>query len=348
MAIPAQRDVEQSTKQLAAWLATKVGADVSLGEFAGPGATGFSNETIIVDATYNGIKDTLVVRVAPTGYTLFPDAAFQAQHDILVALGTKTAVPVPTVRWFETDPSVLGAPFFVMGFVDGVIPPDNPPYTLDGWLKEASPEVQEKVWWGAVDTIAEVASLDHTTLDLPPLLGGLQAQLDYYEAFMQSVEQTEELVVARRAFAWLQTHLPEDDGTVFCWGDSRIGNVMFSPEGERLAVVDWEMACLGSPSQDLAWAWFLDRHHSEGMGVGRLPGFPSKEATIARFEARSGRSAKAFDYYEVFAGFRFCVIMGRLAVIFKDWGLLESDGDMAQENAVTRVTTAILDEKGAA
>jgi aminoglycoside phosphotransferase (APT) family kinase protein len=346
--IPAQRDIEQSTKQLAAWLAAKVGADVTLGEFAGPGATGFSNETIIVDATYNGTVDKLVVRVAPTGYTLFPDAAFEAQRDILVTLGTRTGIPVPSVRWYETDPAVLGAPFFVMGFVDGLIPPDNPPYTLEGWLKDASPEIQERVWWGAIDSIAEVAALDHTALDLPRLLGGLQAQLDYYEGFMVSVEKTEQLVVARRAFAWLKANLPEDDGTVFCWGDSRIGNVMFSPAGERLAVVDWEMAVLGSPSQDLAWAWFLDRHHSEGMGVDRLPGFPSKEATIARFEAKSGRSAKAFDYYEVFAGFRFCVIMGRLSTIFKDWGLLEADNDMAQENAVTRVTGTLLDEKDAA
>ena len=348
MPIPAQRDVEQSRKALATWLADKVGAEVELGEFGGPGATGFSNETIIVDAHYGGTTDRLVVRVAPTGYTLFPDAAFEAQHQILVTLGTQTAIPVPTVRWYETDTSVLGAPFFVMGFVDGVIPPDNPPYTMGGWLKEASPDVQERVFWGAIDTIAEISALDHTALDLPPLLSGLDAQLDYYEGFLASVERSEELVVARRALAWLQANKPEDDGTVFCWGDSRIGNVMFSPEGERLAVVDWEMAVLGSPSQDLAWAWFLDRHHSEGMGEPRLPGFPSKEAMIARFEERSGRSAKAFDYYELFAGFRFCVIMGRLAVIFKDWGLIPADHDMAQANAPAVLTAKMLDEKGAA
>ena len=348
MPIPAQRDVEQSRKALAAWLAEKVGADVELGDFAGPGATGFSNETIIVDATYDGKVDRLVVRVAPTGYTLFPDAAFEAQHQILVTMATQTAVPVPAVRWYETDPTVLGAPFFVMAFVDGVIPEDNPPYTMGGWLKESSPEVQERVFWGAIDTIAEISALEPSTLDLPPLLSGLDAQLDYYERVLESVETSEELAVARRALAWLKAHKPEDDGTVFCWGDSRIGNVMFTPEGERLAVVDWEMAVLGSPSQDLAWAWFLDRHHSEGMNEPRLPGFPSKEAMVARFEQRSGRSAKAFDYYELFAGFRFCVIMGRLAVIFKDWGLIPADHDMAQSNAPVVLTTRMLDEKGAA
>lgn len=343
-----QRDVEQSRKALAGWLGDKVGAEVSLGDFGGPGATGFSNETIIVDATYGGRTETLVVRVAPTGYTLFPDAAFEEQYTILTTLKQQTSIPVPTVKWYETDPSVLGAPFFVMEFVDGVIPPDNPPYTLDGWLKEATPEVQEKVFWGAIDSIADIAALDPATLALPTLLHGLDAQLDYYEGFMEGVEKHEELAVARRAFAWLKANKPEDDGTVFCWGDSRVGNVMYTPDGDRLAVVDWEMACFGSPSQDIAWTWFLDRHHAEGMGAPRLPGFPSKEAMIARFEERSGRSAKAFDYYELFAGFRFCVIMGRLTVIFKDWGLIPADNDMASNNAPARLTEQMLNEMGAA
>lgn len=352
MPIPAQRDVEQSAKQLAAWLAPKVGADgdVALSEFRGPGATGFSNETLIVDASWTAggapVTETLVVRVAPTGYSLFPDAAFEAQHDMLVTLGTRTEVPVPTVRWYERDPGVLGAPFFVMDFIDGLVPPDNPPYHAGGWLLDVTPEVRERIWWGAVDTIAQINALDHGALDLPPMLTGLADQLAYYERFLESVEKDEPVPMARRALAWIKDHLPEDDGTVLCWGDSRIGNVMFSPAGERLAVLDWEMVTLGSPSQDIAWAWFLDRHHSECLDVPRLEGFPSKEATVARFEAKSGLSAKEFDFYEVFAGFRFCVIMARLAVIFKDWGLLPPDDAMAQENTVTRLTATVLEERG--
>jgi aminoglycoside phosphotransferase (APT) family kinase protein len=346
MAVNTGRDVEQSSKQLAAWLATKVGADVTLGEFGGPGATGFSNETIIVDAHYDGTVDKLVVRVAPTGYTLFPDAAFEEQYKILVTLAAKSSIPVPAVRWYETDTSVLGAPFFVMAFVDGLIPSDNPPYTMEGWLKDASPALQEKVFWGAIDSIAEVAALDPDSLDLPPLLDGLDAQLDYYEAFMVGVEKTEELAVARRAFDYLRANKPQDDGRVFIWGDSRVGNVMYDADGNRIAVVDWEMACYGSPSQDIAWTWFLDRHHAEGMGTPRLPGFPTKEAMIERFERLSGRSAKAFDYYELFAGFRFCVIMGRLTEIFKDWGLIPADNDMASNNAPARLTADMLETLG--
>lgn len=351
MPIPAQRDVEQSRKQLAAWAAPKVGADgdVTLSEFRGPGATGFSNETLIVDASwvYEGgpQEQTWVVRVAPTGYTLFPDPAFELQHAVLTALADKSSVPVPNVRWYEPDAGVLGAPFFVMDLVDGQVPPDNPPYHVSGWLHDVSPQVRERIWWGAIDTMAELHALDVAELDLPPLMQGLPEQLAYYERFLESVEKDEPVPMARQALAWIKDNLPPDEDPVLCWGDARIGNVMYSPEGERLAVLDWEMVTLGSPAQDVAWAWFLDRHHSEALDVPRLEGFPSKGDTIARYESATGRRLETFDLYEVFAGFRFCVIMARLAVIFKDWGLLPADDGMAQENTVTKLTQKVLDER---
>ena len=352
MPIPAQRDVDQSAKQFAAWLAPRVAADgdVALSDFRGPGATGFSNETLIVDASWLSAGGpqgrTMVIRVAPTGYTLFPDAAFEVQQKILTELGTKTSVPVPHVRWHETDPSVLGAPFFVMDFIDGLVPPDNPPYHVSGWLHDVTPEVRERIWWGAIDTVAEVNSLDPATLDLPVLLQGLEEQIAYYEGFLESVEKHEPVPMARRALEWIKANRPGPEPVVLCWGDARVGNVLYSPGGERLAVLDWEMAVLGSPSQDVAWAWFLDRHHSEALDVPRLEGFPSKEQTVARFEQRSGLKVSNFDFYEVWAGFRFCVIMARLAVIFKDWGLLTPDDGMAQENTVTRLTARVLQERG--
>ncbi|MCW2544520.1 MAG: aminoglycoside phosphotransferase [Frankiales bacterium] len=351
MPIPAQRDLEQSAKQLAAWAAPRVDADgdVVLSDFRGPGATGFSNETLIVDAAWvsggEPQQETWVVRVAPSGYTLFPDPAFELQHAVLTTLAKKSTVPVPHVRWYEQDPAVLGAAFFVMDLVDGLVPPDNPPYHVSGWLHDVSPEVRERIWWGAIDTIAELHALDLTALDLPPLMTGLGEQLAYYERFLEAVEKDEAVPMARTALAWLKDNLPPDEDLVLCWGDARIGNVMYSVEGERLAVLDWEMVTLGSPSQDVAWAWFLDRHHSEALDVPRLEGFPSKEATIAHYEAASGRTLQTFDFYEVFAGFRFCVIMARLAVIFKDWGLLAADDRMAQENTVTKLTAAVLAER---
>jgi aminoglycoside phosphotransferase (APT) family kinase protein len=355
--IPAQRDDELSKKSLSVWFAGVLAADgaVALSDFRGPGATGFSNETLIVDATWESGGEarshTFVVRVAPSGYALFPDAAFDVQHKVLTALGADGTIPVPTVRWYETDPAVLGAPFFVMDEVVGVVPPDNPPYHVSGWLHDVEPAVRERVWWGAVDTMADLHTLDHRALGLDFLEvpgAGLPQQLAYYEGFLDQVEQSEQVPVARRALAWLQTHRPTgDEPLVLCWGDARIGNVMYDDAGERLAVLDWEMVTLGSPSQDVAWAEFLDRHHSEGCGVPRLEGFPSKAATIERYESRSGIRLQELDYYEVFAAFRFTVIMAKLAIILKDWELLPMTDLMAQDNTVTRLTERVLAERGA-
>jgi aminoglycoside phosphotransferase (APT) family kinase protein len=353
MPIPAQRDAVESARRLAAWLAPQVGADgdVVLDEFRGPGATGFSNETLIVDGTWTagGVEQngSWVVRVAPTGYTLFPDAAFDVQHRVLTGLAAHSSVPVPRVLWYEQDPSVLGAPFFVMEEVRGLVPPDNPPYHLEGWLVDATPELRERIWWGCIDTIAELHQTDPAPLDLPGLLDGLPAQLAYYERFLDDVETHEPVPVARRALAWLRANQPAAEPSVLCWGDARIGNVMYDESGNRLAVLDWEMVSLGSPAQDVAWALFLDRHHSEGMDVERLPGFPSTEATIARYESATGRTLLNLDYYEVFAGFRFSVIMGKLALIFKDWELIPADHDMGQNNNASRLTEKVLAERGA-
>ena len=357
MPIPAQRDVEQSRKSLATWFAGVLSADgdVTLSDFRGPGATGFSNETLIVDASWEAggspSAHTFVVRVAPTGYALFPDAAFDVQHKVLTALNANGTIPVPTVRWYETDTSVLGAPFFVMDEVVGVVPPDNPPYHVSGWLHDVEPAVRERIWWGAIDTMADLHRLDHRALGLEFLDvpgAGLPQQLAYYEAFLEDVERTEQVPMARRALAWLKGNLPtSDEPLVLCWGDARVGNVMYDEQGNRLAVLDWEMVSLGSPSQDVAWAWFLDRHHSEGCGVPRLEGFPSKEQTVAHYESRSGIRLQELDFYEVFAGFRFCVIMAKLAVIFKRWELLPAEDGMAQDNTVTRLTETVLAERGA-
>ncbi len=355
MPIPAQRDAEQSRQALAQWLAGMVGAPVSLSELRGPGATGFSNETLMVDATWardGRTEETgFVVRVAPTGYSLFPDPAFDVQYRVLRALGEHTAIPVPAVRWYEKDPSVLGAPFFVMDEVKGRVPPDNPPYHVAGWLHEVDEAHRARLWWGAVDTIAELHTQDWRALGLDFLAEGgepgLTQQLDYYTRFLKAVEEDEAVPVARAALAWLLAHRPDEPTLVLSWGDARIGNILFDEDGHRLAVLDWEMVCLAAPEQDLAWSLFLDRHHSEGCEVPRLAGFPSTAETVARYTSRSGLPVRHLDYYEVFAGFRFCVIMARLAVIFKDWGLIPADDAMAQDNTVSRLTERVLAERGA-
>src|SRR3954464_12385589 len=134
MPIPEQRDLEATRGILAGWLpaapaggcgrAASLGvARVEVGPIQGPALTGFSNETLLFDATYTRrrreVTEGLVVRVKPTAHTVFLESDFEWQYEVLDLLGSRTDVPVPVVRGFEADASVLGAPFFLMERLDG-------------------------------------------------------------------------------------------------------------------------------------------------------------------------------------------------------------------------------------
>ena len=78
------------------------------------------------------------------------------------------------------------------------------------------------------------------------------------------------------------------------------------------AVLDWEMAVLGNPVQDLAWFNYLDATFAEGLGMPRLEGLPDYTDTVARWENASGYSARDYDYYQIFAGMRYGLILSRI------------------------------------
>jgi aminoglycoside phosphotransferase (APT) family kinase protein len=112
-----------------------------------------------------------------------------------------------------------------------------------------------------------------------------------------------------------------------------------------VAVLDWEMVSCGSPERDVGWAIFLDKHHSEGIDTPRLPGFPSYEDTLAYYEERAGYRVKNLHYYEVFAGWRFGIIMLRIAqqVVHYQLATPEQGRELELNNTVTRQTAKLLD-----
>jgi aminoglycoside phosphotransferase (APT) family kinase protein len=270
------------------------------------------------------------------------------QFRVMEILG-RTDVPVPRVLWLEDDEQVLGAPFYVMARVEGRIPTDSPPYHMGGWMTEITPEERAAIWWSGLETLARIHRLDPEThglgfLDLP-LAGAtaLERQLHYYERYLAWAARGRPQPTCEPALEWLRRHRPRGPEPVgVCWGDARIGNMIFQ-DGGCVAVLDWEMATLGNPEQDLAWFLFLDRHHSEGCGVPRLPGFPPREQSIERWEAWTGRAARHLDYYEVFAAFRFAVIMIRVAQQLTAHGLFPPDSDFETNNTVTALLARILD-----
>lgn len=356
MPTPWQRDLERDRERLTRWLAGRLPAArrLEVRELRAPEASGFSNDTLLcelwVDEGGAARRERLVVRIQPTGFAVFPEYDLALQFRVLELLGA-SGLPVPRVRWLEAeDASVLGAPFYVMDHVEGRVPTDRPPYHAGGWMTEISPAERAEIWWGGIECIARIHRLDPVAagfgfLDKPELgATPFRQQLAYYERYLEWAARGLPQPTVEAALAWLRRNEPEDPRRVLLWGDARIGNIIFA--GTRpAAILDWEMVTLGSPEQDLGWAVFLDRHHSEGLGVPRLEGFPSFEETVERYEAWSGFEVRQLHFWEVFAGFRFGVIMIRLAQQMAEYGAMSPEQARAFEvdNMVTRLLAKLLE-----
>lgn len=356
---PRGRDLEATRQALARWLAARLpGARrIELSELAGPSDTGFSSDTLLFDARVvepGGERlERLVARLAPQGLTLFPRYDLAAQFRILETLGRRSDVPVPRVRWLEADPGPLGTPFYVMDRVEGRIPPDNPPMHLAGWVTELGAEERARLWWNGIEVLCRIHRLDPFELDLgfldEPSRGEdpLAQELTVYEEmFAWGVPEPEKHPDIRRAFAWLRKMRPEGEPVGLCWGDARLANMIFR-DLECVAVLDWEMARLGNPLLDLAWWVASDRCLSEGLDAPRLPGLPGWQETVDYWCAHTGRSAARLEYYQVLAIARFAVIMARVGLQLKHFGLLPADAEMDVDNFASRTLARALAEVGA-
>ncbi len=352
MPAPKERDFEQTRKQLEGWLAAKLpGATaITVGELGGPSTSGFSSDTLLFDARWAqdgaSVERALVARLKPRGMTVFPEYDIAKQFHIQQALAG-TDVPVVPMHWLEEDEAFLGAPFYVMGRVEGRIPTDNPPYHQGGWLVEATPAEREALWWNGLEALAAIHALDWRAAGLEflerPGRTPQEAQLREYEDMLRWMGgRPKELL--ERGLAWARENAPRDEEpVVVSWGDSRIGNMIFDDAMNCVGVLDWEMAALGSRELDLAWWIFIDRHHSEGIAAERLPGFPDREATVARYEELTGHTVRNLEYYETFAALRFGVIMARLGQQLLHYGVLPEDSDFEIDNTCSRMLAQMLE-----
>jgi aminoglycoside phosphotransferase (APT) family kinase protein len=350
---PPERNIEHTRRQLADWLGRRLpgATGIEVHSLGGPESTGFSSDTLMFDMAWSDAgrrhEEAVVVRLKPTGFQIFPEYDLSIQYRCMDALRS-VGVPTPRVLWLEQDAGPLGAPFYVMERLAGRIPPDRPPYHMDGWMHGISPAERAAIWWSGLETMARIHRCDWQPLGLGfldrPARGqvGLAQQLHFYREYLDWAMEGEHHPTCAPALAWLEAHRPAGEVTRLCWGDARIGNMIFE-DGTCIAVLDWEMATLGNPVQDLAWYLYLDRHHSEGIGVARLEGFPGRDETIARWEALTGLPAReTIDYYEIFAAFRFGVIMVRVGKQLQYYEFLPRDSDFPVNNPATQLLAKIM------
>src|SRR5258706_3260278 len=166
MAIAVTRDLDRTHAQLTAWLGARLspGAHPELSALEIPKGAGHSNETVLFDASWRAgdavRTQRYVARIRPSGRGVFPEYDMRLQYRCMEVLGRHTTIPVPRVLWFEDDAGVLGQPFYVMERVDGLVPSDNPPFAVMGWLADASSEDQARLWHRSLEVLARIHALD--------------------------------------------------------------------------------------------------------------------------------------------------------------------------------------------
>lgn len=348
-------DITAMVARLGAWLGARhpEARDIRFPRVEPPGQ-GYSNETWMLDLLWkrNGAEEarSLVLRLQPIGIGLFREYDLSLQYRCMERLAGSD-VPVPKLLGYADADSPFGVPFYLMERLPGRVVQENPLYHLQGWLHELAPEAQRAIWLAGVEAVARVGRVDWQALGFDfldrrgPGQTHLEEQLASQRSFLGWVEaQSEPYPLLRQALDWLERHRPPEDIVGLCWGDAKIGNMLF--EGERCTgLLDWEMARLGDPVDDLAWYITLDRALSEGYGVPRLAGLPPRAETVAQWEKASGRAARQLPYYEVLAAFEFALIMARLGHLYAERGLVPREMRMDLNNGGAALLRIVAQEQ---
>ena len=241
-------------------------------------------------------------------------------HDVLREARLLSAVQdadvrTPPVLAACDDTSVIGCPFYVMEYIEGVVVTSQMPPALD------TPEEKRRAGEELVDALAEVHGVDWRACGLEGYgkpTGYLERQLRRFNGLWEH-NKTRELPIIQELSDWLATNMPDSPDSTIVHGDYRLGNVMLAHDApaQVIAIFDWELSTIGDPLADLGYmtvTWAEDSDPEETSfsslsAVTRQEGFPTREELIARYEERTGRSMGALNWYQALALWKAAVFM---------------------------------------
>ncbi|MFC9385468.1 phosphotransferase [Streptomyces venezuelae] len=249
-----------------------------------------------------------VVRRPPLGHVLATAHDMRREHRVISALHD-TAVPVPRTLLLCEDDSVLGAPFYVMEFVEGT------PYRTADELAPLGAERTRAAVLGLVDTLVDLHAVDPEAVGLGDFGrpdGFLDRQLRRWGKQLDA-SRGRELAGIDELHAALGRALPGSPAPTVIHGDYRLDNVLIDDTDRIRAVLDWEMSTLGDPLTDLGllvmYSTPLDLPDSPISTTATAPGHPTAAELVERYAARSGRDTSALPWYTAFAWFKLAVIL---------------------------------------
>jgi aminoglycoside phosphotransferase (APT) family kinase protein len=240
----------------------------------------------------------MVVRLPPLEPT-FPDYDLGPQALVQNAVAA-AGVPAPAPAVVENDAAWIGSPFLVMPRVVGDIP--GPAPFFDPYVRDAGPAAQRLLLDQLIDTMADVHAVPWAAAGLEEVLPGreLGQAVARWSAYVTWSSAGDPLPALAQALDWCARHVPAERAAALLWGDVRLGNLVFDPDRQVTAVLDWDLASLGPREMDLGWYLGLEFMMEQLFG-GRPPGFPGAGEAVARYEDRSGYEVRDLPWHEVFA-----------------------------------------------
>lgn len=253
-------------------------------------------------------RERFVLRRPPLGHVLATAHDMAREHRIITAVG-RSAVPVPPALGLCTDEAVNGAPFYVMGFVDGIV--------LDSPERGAELPLALRRVAGEhlVDVLADLHGVDVDAVGLGDLAkreGYVERQVKRWSTQWEN-SKTRELPAIDEVARRLREQLPRQQGVSIAHGDFRFGNCLTDlATGRIAAVLDWELCTLGDPLADLGYLgvyWFQgDLGSLRANDPTPAGGFPTYPELVERYARRTGRDVSGIDYYVAFGCWRLAVI----------------------------------------
>jgi aminoglycoside phosphotransferase (APT) family kinase protein len=340
------------------WLGDRLEVDaVRIGTIRRPQGSGFSAETLIFPAhVQRGTErhdEHLVLRRETPDPPIYPSQApglaveIQIQYRVMDALSRHSAVPVAPLVGYEPDPALLGAPFFVMRYVDGQVPIESPVYTREGFFVDAAPADRRRMVEDGLRVLAAVHAVDWRAAGLqwlvPPATNpGTCRQIDVWQQCAEHELRGRRHPLLAATFAWLRENQPPDPDVCLNWGDARPGNMIWR-DFTAVCATDFEAAAIAPPEVDLGWWLMFDRWVHETMGVDRLPGEPTRDEQRSRYEQLAGRAVGDTTYYEVFAAARYAAIVVRVMNRAVDRGPKPADQIVWRQNPAVVCLEQLLD-----
>ncbi len=221
-------------------------------------------------------------------------------------------VPVPRPIDLCRDESYIGAPFYLMEYVDGIV--------IRGPIPDvfSSDEDRRGVGLELCDKLADIHGIDWRTLGLEEMARKpeefLSRNLDRMQQLYEGVRHRD-VPEVDEVGEWLRANKPQQRDVTLTHGDYKLDNVMYAPDAPPriVAVVDWEISTIGDPLVDLGWMLYFSPEPGTGgatpIDQGAEDGYPTRADLANRYSERTGRALDDLRFYCAFAGWKIAIIM---------------------------------------